>query len=187
MASKQRKMWIVHKNHKNSSFVSHAHCAALCTCPRGDSTGLSGSQASARQDLHGMFPCLLIRAENPEIEHLYVIIQQMSSIDGNYESVSNKWFLDCRFFSSAALISKLFSSSRSKLSGQDDWGFQNCDLQKKLVCPFSIQSVIPLYLTPEGQHSRPPINFFFTLPHLRSDKFISHMLWNPKLFHLSFF
>lgn len=57
------------------------------------------------QDPHGMFPRLLMRAENPEIQPLPVTSQQISSVDGNGGSVPSKPILDCMFFSSTALVS----------------------------------------------------------------------------------
>lgn len=62
-------------------------------------------------DPHGMFHCLLVRAENPEIQSLHVIIQQMCTIDGNNDRVTNKSILDFTFLSSTALVSKLLSLS----------------------------------------------------------------------------
>lgn len=59
------------------------------------------------------FFCLLIRAENPEIQPLHVIIQQISSTDGN-DSVTRKSILDCAFFSFTTLVPKLFSYNVKK-------------------------------------------------------------------------
>lgn len=60
------------------------------------------------QDPQGISPCLLMRAENPEIQPLPAISQQISSVDGNDERVPNEPILDYLFFSSTALVSKLY-------------------------------------------------------------------------------
>lgn len=59
------------------------------------------------QDPHGVFPCLLIRAVNPEIQTLHVIIQHNSSTGGNNEKCAQCF--DCMCFSSMALVFKLRS------------------------------------------------------------------------------
>lgn len=73
------------------------------------------------QDPHGTFPCLLKRAENPEIQPLPALSQQVSGIDGNDDRGPSKPNIDCVFFSSTALVSKLLSLQRSKKKGKSGW------------------------------------------------------------------
>ena len=60
------------------------------------------------QNPQGTSPCLLMRAENPEIQPLPAISQQISSVDGNDERVPSEPILDYLFFLSTALVPKLY-------------------------------------------------------------------------------
>lgn len=60
------------------------------------------------QDPQGTSPRLLMRAENPEIQPLPAVSQQISSVDGNDERAPSEPILDDLLFSSTALVSKLY-------------------------------------------------------------------------------
>lgn len=156
MASKQREMWMVYKNRKNSSPISHPLPFApvsVVTQP-----GPKESSASARTWSSG---------------HISLPLNQSwksrNSISACCNSTHEKdWWeqwesvLDCMFFSPAAFVSKLFNWQRLKKKKKggtwwDSWSFQN---YRRLIegtgCVDLWSS--PWHPYPLGQYSRSSVS-----------------------------
>lgn len=142
--------WFVKSTKQQShfSFISHS----LCHCPlqlsqRWLNWGPVRVWPAPGHDRWGTFPCLLIRAENPEIRPLHVIIQHRST-DGNNESQSE---IACFSLLAPSFLSYLVDEDQKKGgSWWDSWSFQNLQkiCRRNWLCCLVIESVTPLYLIP---------------------------------------
>lgn len=123
-------------------------------------------------------------SENPEIQPLPAISQQISSVDGSDERVPSEPILDYLFLIycpcfQAVLFMKTIKG-REAVGGMEF--FKTVIHGGNELCHLAIWSVVPYIL---GQHSSSPVSLLLTIPYLSQTNLfltiLSHMLWTLKL------